>query len=165
MAKSTVRLVPDEFGDNAAKAARRTPAILTALVETAIERGRSNIAKKTPVGWSGVLRGGYDTEIRGRNTRRIRGAIINPTKYHDVAEDGRRPGKQPPLEALVPWVGSKLGIPPGPERRSTAFLVARSIGRHGTEGAHMVEEGWAETREDLKPLLKDAGVRLVRTFR
>lgn len=165
MPEQTFRIVPDKFADNAEQAARVTPRELTALISEILERGRTNIARRTPVGWSGVLRGGYDTEIRFRNTPRVRGAIVNPALYHDPAEEGRRPGKPPPTEAIIPWVASKLGIPPGPERRSTAFLVARAIGRRGTTGAHMVEEGWEETRREIRPRLKQAGIRITRSFR
>lgn len=159
------RIVPDEFGENAARAARITPRELTALVEEILHRARTNIVRRTPVGWSGNLRSGYDVEVRGRNTSRPRGAVVNPAKYHEPAEEGRRPGRPPPTEALIPWVASKLGVPPGPERASTAFLVARAIGRRGTTGAHMVEEGWEATRHEIRPRLKEAGVRITRQFR
>lgn len=156
------RIVPDRFGANAAKAAALTPKRFTALIREITERGKTNIVKRTPVGHFGALRGGYQTELRRPNTRHPVGVIANPIIYHDAAEEGRKAGRPPPTAALIPWVGSKLGVPPGPQRRSVAFLVARKIGKKGTEGAHMVEEGWAETRIEIKPRLKALGLRMVR---
>lgn len=163
MAKSSIRyaLVPGKFGANAVDASVATPKGMTALMRRITEKGRTNIVKRTPVGWSGALRNGYQTEIRRANTKYPVGVIANPIVYHDVREEGRNAGKPPPTAALVPWVGSKLGIPPGPERQSVAFLVARKIGQKGYEGAHMVEEGWNDTRDQIKPELKKLGLRIV----
>lgn len=159
-----VRLVPGTLDTDLAKAARRTPAEMHALITEIIQIGRTNIVKRTPVGWSGALRGGYAVEVT-QSIGRTRGVILNPIIYHDVVEDGRRPGKMPPVEALIPWVASKLGVPPGPERRAIAFLIARKIGRQGTRPANMVEDGWDATRAQIRPRLKEAGLRLVAGIR
>ena len=154
-------IVPGKFGANAVDAATATPKGMTALFRRVTEKGKTNIVKRTPVGWSGALRGGYQTEIRRANTKHPIGVIANPIIYHDHVEEGRGPGKRPPIEALIPWVGSKLGVPPGPERRSVAFLVARKIGAQGTDAQKMVEEGWNATRDDVKAELKALGLRIV----
>ena len=51
--------------------------------------------------------------------------IIPRAEYAAAAHDGRRPGKQPPVDAIRSWANSK-GIDP--------FVLARSIGRKGTKG-------------------------------
>ncbi len=162
MAKAAIRyrLLPGTAGKKLADAEIFAPKAMTALIAEIAERARTNIAKKTPVGHSGILRGAYDTEIRRRGKSPI-GAVVNPILYHDAVEEGRNAGKPPPTAALVPWVGSKLGIPIGAERQSVAFLVARKIAAKGTEPQKMVEEGWDETRGDIKPLLKAKGLRIV----
>ena len=162
MAKGAIRyrLLPGTAGKALADAAIFSPKAMTALIAEITERARTNIVKRTPVGHSGVLRGGYSTEIRRRGKSPI-GIVANPIIYHDAVEEGRNAGRPPPTAALIPWVGSKLGIPIGTERRSVAFLVARSIGAHGTEPQKMVEEGWDDTRSDIKPLLKQKGLRIV----
>lgn len=155
------RLLPGTAGKKMADAAIFTPVAMTALVREIMERGRNNIVKRTSVGHFAALRGGYGTEVRRPNTKSPIGVIANPIIYHDFVEEGRGPGRRPPVEALIPWVGSKLGVPPGPERRSVAFLVARKIGQTGTEPQRMVEEGWDETRKEIKPRLKKLGLRIV----
>ncbi len=162
MAKASIRyrLLPGTAGKALADASVFAPKAMTALIAEITERARTNIVKRTPVGHSGVLRGGYSTEIRRRGKSAI-GIVANPIIYHDAVEEGRNAGKPPPTAALIPWVGSKLGIPLGTERRSVAFLVARKIGATGTEPQKMVEEGWDDTRKAIKPLLKQKGIRIV----
>jgi hypothetical protein len=156
------KIVPGKFGAAAADAAATSKKGMNALVRKAIEDGRTNIVKRSPVGHSGALRGGYQTEVRRRNTSHPIGVIANPIIYHDAVEEGRAAGKPPPSSALIPWVGSKLGIPPGPQRNSVAFLVARKIGQTGTDPQKMVEEGWEQTRQTLKAELKSLGLRVVK---
>jgi hypothetical protein len=51
--------------------------------------------------------------------------------------EGRRPGKQPPLEAIIQWLKDKktfkIETEKGPSLRSLAFLIARKIGKTGTD--------------------------------
>lgn len=53
-------------------------------------------------------------------------------------EFGTKP-HMPPVDALVPWVRSVLGIN-GPEARSVAFLVARKIAAKGTRAQKPFEK-------------------------
>lgn len=158
----SIRVVPDrsipEALDRGAKVGRRE---LTRFITRYVVRGTSNIVEKTPVGSSGALRGGYAWQVRGKNTRRVRGIITNPALYHDVREEGRRAGRMPPPAALIAWVGTKLGVPPE-ARRGVAFLVARKIGRVGYPGAHMVEKGVKKTRRQMQPEAKKLGLKVVK---
>lgn len=51
--------------------------------------------------------------------------------------EGRRPGKQPPLEAIIQWLKDKktfrIDDDSGPGLRSLAFIIARKIGKTGTD--------------------------------
>lgn len=49
-----------------------------------------------------------------------------------AAETGRKPGKMPPSKELERWVGQAFGVT-GKAKKSTAFLVARKIGKKGTK--------------------------------
>lgn len=162
MPAKAYRIVPGVAADKLDDVAKITPVELAAFINVTIERGRSEIVKRSPTGWSGALKGGYGTEMRGVGTTRPVGIIGNPILYHDVVEEGRRPGKMPPVAALIPWVGSKLGIPPGPARESVAFLIARKIGRSGTPPQLMVENGWSAAVDQAETDARKLGVRIVR---
>ena len=45
--------------------------------------------------------------------------------------NGRKPGKRPPISALIPWVNAKFGIG-GKEAVSIAWAVAKKIEQEGT---------------------------------
>lgn len=155
-----MRLVPDRARKGMNEAARHAPTEMRRVVASIISRAHSEITSRSPVGATGLLRGGYGTEL-GPPGDRIVGRVVNPTLYHDYAETGRRPGRMPPPHSLENWVGTKLGVPPE-DREEVAYLVARAIGKRGTKGAHMVEEGWAATRGKIAPELHQAGLRIVR---
>lgn len=56
-----------------------------------------------------------------------------PSLYAYFADQGRKPGRMPPIEAIAYWTQRKrLNLNP--------YLVARSIARKGTKGAHFVGE-------------------------
>lgn len=46
-------------------------------------------------------------------------------------EYGRRPGKQPPVEAIIRWIAIKPIDTGGRSIRDVAFMIARAIGRRG----------------------------------
>lgn len=50
--------------------------------------------------------------------------------YAPFVEEGRKPGKSPPVLAIVKWMAIK-GIDGG---RGTAFAIARAIGKRGIKG-------------------------------
>lgn len=57
--------------------------------------------------------------------------IGSQLNYAPFVEYGRRPGKQPPVDAILKWLAFR-NIQP--VNRSTAFLIARAIGRRGIKG-------------------------------
>ena len=57
-------------------------------------------------------------------------------KYGDYVDQGigRGPGKQPPVQPLIEWIKFKrIPTPTGMSVESFAFLIARKIGREGTD--------------------------------
>ena len=65
--------------------------------------------------------------------------------YFDVVDKGRRPGKQPPSKALIPWIESR-GIVMMNDRggivstESAAFIISRSIGEKGIKPLNIKQE-------------------------
>ena len=157
----STRLVPGTTDESLARAAAKAPSRIRTAINLIVNVGKSEIQERTHTGWSGALKRGYTDDVKVRGNTTI-GTISNPSLYHDVAEEGRRPGKRPPTAALIPWVGSVLGIPPGPEREQVAFLVARKIGARGYLGHHMVSEGMDATRRQMKPILSKMGLALAK---
>ncbi len=62
--------------------------------------------------------------------------------YWRWIEDGRGPGKQPPLESILEWVEktelAHRAAEEGMTARQMAFLIARKIGREGTTGKRII---------------------------
>lgn len=62
------------------------------------------------------------------------GAEILQEAYGEQLENGRKPGKQPPSEAIEQWIKDKgiaTRLENGMTISSLAFLIARKIGREG----------------------------------
>ena len=66
--------------------------------------------------------------------------------YFHFAENGRRPGKFPPPDAILKWVQFKRIVPrPGrdgkvPSTNQLVYLISRKIATKGTEGKHLFEK-------------------------
>lgn len=62
--------------------------------------------------------------------------VFNLQDYWKYVENGRLAGKQPPINAIAKWITVKPIIPRAvrnkvPSVKQLAFLIARSIGKHG----------------------------------
>lgn len=102
------------------------------------------VIKNTPVGATGHLRQSITHDISGSGIA-IVGRVYStdvPIKVASV-EEGRAPGRMPPMAPIELWVRRKLG-----GDRNVAFLVARAIGRRGTKGAHMFQKGYGVARRE-----------------
>lgn len=66
--------------------------------------------------------------------------------YFHFAENGRRPGKFPPPDAILKWIQFKRLVPrPGrdgkvPSTNQLVYLISRKIATKGTEGKHLFEK-------------------------
>lgn len=161
MASIGARIEPDRTGHRLQRGAAESDRQMRRLVAKTVTTAESEVVPRTPVGATQTLRAGYATDGPRGGRGRWRAALVNPTVYHDIREDGRRPGRMPPVDALIPWVGTVLGVPIE-DRRSVAYVVARAIGRRGYTGAHMIERGWAVTRRRIRPDLRKAGLAIAR---
>lgn len=145
---------------------RATPRILREAVAESVAIMLGNLVEATPVGATGHLRGGYSPVVEANPLNlAVRGLIVNPILYHDIRERGRNPGRPPPVDALIPWVGTKLGVPVA-NRRQVAYLVARKIGRRGYPGSDHVRIAWRASRARIRHRLGQVGATVGRaTFR
>lgn len=110
----------------------------------------------------------HDTRrLAGSITSQIVGAFPNldarigpSVLYGAPVEFGRRPGKQPPVDALMGWVRRHGGGTPR-QIRVRAFLLARAIGRRGTQPQPYMQPALEKNRPAIIRLFEQVGARVV----
>lgn len=81
--------------------------------------------------------------------------------YLEYVDEGRKPGKFPPLKALDKWI-VRRGIAPRDKkgkfipRESVKFLIARSIAKNGIKGIHVVRKTIEEVYSKKQELIAEA---------
>ena len=75
---------------------------------------------------------------------------LNIQDYWKYVEDGRRPGKFPPVSAIKQWIRIKPVLPSGftgklPSTDQLAYLIGRKIATKGTRGKYILKD----TLEDI----------------
>lgn len=77
---------------------------------------------------------------------------FNAPSYWKYANDGRRPGKMPPVNVIADWVKRRNITPYAlkngklPTTDQLAFMIAKKIGRDGTTGIHFLEKSIDEQK-------------------
>lgn len=85
------------------------------------------------------------------------GVVGTPVPYAVPVELGTKP-HFPPVDALIDWVERKLGVP-ADEAPGVAFLVARKIAIHGTEGAFMFQRAFEANQPQVMAMFDAAVLR------
>lgn len=82
-------------------------------------------------------------------------------EYWKWVENGRGPGKFPPLDKIEEWIRIKP-VAPYPDSqgrvptvKQLAFLIGRKIAEEGTEGQHLLEDALNNT-QDWERLMEEA---------
>ena len=89
----------------------------------------------------------YRLQIKGQNINVSVYAKGKASQYFLARENGRKPGKQPPVDAILEWMrikpiklrdkeSGKFKKPTEALKRQVAFLIARKIGKQGMKGWH-----------------------------
>lgn len=91
---------------------------------------------------------------------------ISLADYWKYVEYGRKPGKMPPLEAIENWITVKRIIPHPlqiksgksvlPTVKQLSFLIARKIGRDGTQGKHYFETAFEKVKREFLSKITEA---------
>ena len=87
---------------------------------------------------------------------------INLEDYWIYVENGRGPGKFPPIDKILEWIRVKPVIPYTdsrgrlPTEEQLAFLISRKMGEQGTEGKHILYETVDELNRYYLPKLQQA---------
>lgn len=129
----------DELIENLPEAERVIFNEIDLTMHRSLDIFQGEVRPRTPVVF-GTLRNSISPHVQGISPN-LHGELRTSLVYGDVVELGRRPGKWPPQDAIELWVRRKLGLS-GPEAEEAAFLIARKIGRSGTQGAYMFRDGF-----------------------
>ena len=87
---------------------------------------------------------------------------INLADYWIFVENGRGPGKFPPIDKILEWIRVKPIIPYSdsrgrlPTEEQLAFLISRKIAEQGTEPKRVLAETVSELNNYYLPLLQQA---------
>lgn len=81
--------------------------------------------------------------------------------YWKWVEEGRGPGKFPPLDKIEEWIRIKPVAPypdsrgKVPSNKQLAFLIGRKIAQEGTEGKHLLDNA-IESTQDWMEIIEQA---------
>jgi len=87
-------------------------------------------------------------KVTANKTQDIYTLVISYPFYGKFVDEGRKPGKMPPIEDIKKWTRLK-GIP-----ESAAFPIAKKIGEKGYKGIHFTEPFYDDIKV-IKELLTD----------
>lgn len=119
------------------------------------------IFSRTPDGATGDARQSIGYDLGERTPLMAEGEVFMTEPYGPPLEFGRQPGKMPPVDAIEYWVRRKLGIMDDREARSTAYVIARAIGRRGTVGRFMFQLGLSAAEPYILKLFDAAVDRML----
>lgn len=87
---------------------------------------------------------------------------FNAPSYWVYTENGRKPGKMPPINVISDWVKRRNIVPYAmkngklPNSDQLAYVIARKIGRDGVEGIHFLEKSLEEQKQYWEDQISEA---------
>lgn len=111
---------------------------LTTIADELVSEYRTRLLERSFIKTGFLADSIHQNIFSGDDIHQIKLSLFSYWKY---VERGRGPGKQPPLDAIDKWVQlsdmANVAAEEGMTTRQLAFLIARKIGREGTEGKHI----------------------------
>ena len=86
----------------------------------------------------------------------IYNVVVKGPEEVKFIENGRGPGKFPPVNVMQDWVKRKLGETELPRVKTLAFLIGRKISIEGTKGNHLLQECVNEINRTYNNRLQEA---------
>ena len=108
---------------------------------------------------TGQLINSISTEIKvGSDTFEV---VLNVVDYFKYVENGRKPGKFPPVDKILSWIRVKPVIPRPingklPTEQQLAFLIGRKIATEGIEAGHQLKDTVEAINAEYIPRLEQA---------
>jgi len=151
-------------------------AVVNDMAKRFVELMQSDYRMKRKVGrnfTNAVASGTLEKSLKYR--LQIKGSSINisvyakgkASQYFLARENGRKPGKQPPVDAILQWMrikpiklrdkeSGKFKKPTEELKRQVAFLIARKIGRDGIKGWKAFDYAYENIWDEYKTKVIDA---------
>ena len=135
---------------------------ITDLIESLAERYRANLAPHKASGDSSKFT--YDFRIEDD----IFTVSFDLVDYWWYIENGRGPGKMPPITDIEEWIEVKPIVRDSrngkvPSTKQLAYVIARSIGEKGTKGTHALDKT-IQSSDDIVDALKSELVTSIREW-
>jgi len=102
------------------------------IVDDEFLKAVADLQRNSAIGATGDLKRGWDISGTSLQSGELVCLVSNSADNALNRLEGRKSGRQPPSSALEKWVAFKLKLS-GKELKSVAFLIARKIGKEGTE--------------------------------
>lgn len=118
---------------------------LRRFAQAAVPYLEAEVKDRTPA-VHGLLRASIAGSV-GSVASGVLGVVGTAQPYAVPVELGTKP-HFPPVQALEDWVQARLGAR-GADIRRIAWLVARKIARHGTQGQFMFRDAFAAAQPEL----------------
>jgi hypothetical protein len=141
----------------------RAPEVVSQELLAAVTEADMLLEREVKDTWpvaSGISRSSM-THVERVDGLHVEGFVGSSLNYVQPVDLGTKP-HFPPVEALIDWVRTKLGITNEKEARGVAFLVARKIAREGTKGAHAFESVLERMRPQLERIFAAAQERIAK---
>jgi hypothetical protein len=151
-------------------------AVVNDMAKRFVELMQSDYRMKRKVGknfTNAVASGTLEKSLKYR--LQIKGSSINisiyakgkASNYFLARENGRKPGKQPPVDAILEWMrikpiklrdreSGKFQKPTEALKRQVAFLIARKIGKQGMKGWHAFDYAYENIWDEYEAKIIDA---------
>lgn len=109
---------------------------------------------------TGALINSVDTFVVFQGTEFL--VTLKVEDYYRWVEEGRKPGKFPPVDKILDWIKAKPVLPyPGkngklPTENQLAYLIGRKIATEGIEPGHQLSDVLEGLNRKYIPLLQEA---------
>lgn len=113
--------------------------ILEALRDAAVKEDTGLLKQSLANAWISIKGTKEDLNI----------TVHDVVDYAEYVEFGRKPGKAPPPDKLIPWVERHFGVK-GTAARQIAYLIGRKIAKMGLPGDHKIQEAINRAIADFK---------------
>lgn len=150
--RKTINL--DRFGVSEKQLARLLPATVDKMLKDAAKQ-TVTMLKKVARQKKIVATGRYVIGWRFRKAGTRSYFVFNDVPYAFFAEEGRGPGKRPPIAPLKAWAKLKLG------NENAAWGIATNIAKRGTKARHRSVSSGTQSAARVRKIIRDGARKIL----